>query len=162
MDLGHGEGRFGRGEERGKGAREEMDDLSEFACVWLSFCFFSPVSLICVCSIGDGVHGFTLDPSMNEFILTKENVRIPFSGHYYSINEGHTDMFEEDIQEMLIELKVRRCLCVIAFGGGKRIKGGPRFARCGVSSALPFFDDRYESRSEPFSVGTLCNRISRR
>eukprot|EP00188_Purpureofilum_apyrenoidigerum_P003840 Plantae.Rhodophyta-Purpureofilum_apyrenoidigerum.ctg41337.p1 GENE.Plantae.Rhodophyta-Purpureofilum_apyrenoidigerum.ctg41337~~Plantae.Rhodophyta-Purpureofilum_apyrenoidigerum.ctg41337.p1 ORF type:complete len:217 (+),score=38.23 Plantae.Rhodophyta-Purpureofilum_apyrenoidigerum.ctg41337:104-754(+) len=61
-------------------------------------------------SIGDGVHGFTLDPSMNEFILTDENVQIPFSGNFYSINEGHTDMFDENIRNMLYELKSQLAL----------------------------------------------------
>lgn len=52
-------------------------------------------------SCGHGVDAFTLDPSLNEFILTKKDVRIPYSGDVYSINEGYTDMYDEETQEML-------------------------------------------------------------
>jgi len=36
-----------------------------------------------------GVHGFTLDPSIGEFLLSHENIRIPKKGKIYSINEGN-------------------------------------------------------------------------
>lgn len=38
---------------------------------------------------GHGVHGFTLDPSIGEFLLSSENIRIPNKGHIYSVNEGN-------------------------------------------------------------------------
>lgn len=52
-------------------------------------------------SAGYGVQNFTLDPSLNEFILTQENVTIPFSGNIYSINEGYTAEYDVETQEML-------------------------------------------------------------
>ncbi len=36
-----------------------------------------------------GVHGFTLDPSIGEFLLSHENIRTPKKGKIYSINEGN-------------------------------------------------------------------------
>jgi fructose-1,6-bisphosphatase I len=45
-------------------------------------------STILVYTTGDGVHGFTLDPGLGEFILSHENIRIPARGSTYSINEG--------------------------------------------------------------------------
>jgi len=46
-------------------------------------------STIMVYTAGHGVHGFTLDPSFGEFLLSQENIRIPKKGNIYSINEGN-------------------------------------------------------------------------
>jgi len=46
-------------------------------------------STMLVYTTGDGVHGFTLDPSIGEFLLSHENIRIPKRGHIYSVNEGN-------------------------------------------------------------------------
>jgi fructose-1,6-bisphosphatase I len=46
-------------------------------------------STILVYTAGHGVHGFTLDPSFGEFLLSQENIRIPKKGKIYSINEGN-------------------------------------------------------------------------
>lgn len=62
----------------------------------------------CTCmmfSVGNGVQQFTLDPSLNEFILTKNDVTIPLSGEIYSINEGYTSEYDRETQEMLKCLK---------------------------------------------------------
>jgi fructose-1,6-bisphosphatase I len=37
-----------------------------------------------------GVHGFTYDPTIGEFLLSHEDIRIPERGSTYSINEGNT------------------------------------------------------------------------
>ncbi len=47
-------------------------------------------STILVFTTGHGVHGFTLDPSVGEFLLSHENIKIPERGQIYSINEGNT------------------------------------------------------------------------
>ena len=42
-----------------------------------------------VLTYGHGVERFTLDPSLGEFVMTAENMRIPEQGKtIYSINEG--------------------------------------------------------------------------
>jgi fructose-1,6-bisphosphatase I len=46
-------------------------------------------STMLVYSIGTGVHSFILDPSLGEFILADEQVRIPDRGSVYSVNEGN-------------------------------------------------------------------------
>ncbi|HVO73416.1 MAG TPA: class 1 fructose-bisphosphatase [Ignavibacteriaceae bacterium] len=46
-------------------------------------------STILVYTAGHGVHGFTLDPSFGEFILSHENISCPKKGTIYSINEGN-------------------------------------------------------------------------
>ena len=46
-------------------------------------------STMMVYTTGNGVHGFTLDPSLGEFLLSHENIRTPARGKIYSINEGN-------------------------------------------------------------------------
>ncbi len=45
-------------------------------------------STMMVYTAGKGVHGFTLDPSIGEFFLSHENIRIPDPGKYFSANLG--------------------------------------------------------------------------
>jgi len=46
-------------------------------------------STMLVYSTGQGVHGFTLDPRVGEFLLSHPNIRIPSPGQYYSVNQGY-------------------------------------------------------------------------
>ncbi|MBA3870200.1 MAG: class 1 fructose-bisphosphatase [Anaerolineae bacterium] len=46
-------------------------------------------STMMVYSTGQGVHGFTLDPSVGEFLLSHENIRVPDKTTYYSANQGN-------------------------------------------------------------------------
>ena len=46
-------------------------------------------SVMMVYSTGQGVHGFTLDPTIGEFVLSHPNIRIPEVGKYYSVNESY-------------------------------------------------------------------------
>jgi fructose-1,6-bisphosphatase I len=46
-------------------------------------------STMMVYSAGNGVHGFTLDPSVGEFLLSHPNIRIPDKALYYSANQGY-------------------------------------------------------------------------
>ncbi len=56
-------------------------------------------STILVYSIGKGVHSFVLDPSLGEFILAQENIRIPEHGPVYSTNEGNFWQWDEAIRD---------------------------------------------------------------
>ncbi len=56
-------------------------------------------STVLVYSIGTGVHLFTLDPSLGEFILSQENIRIPEHGPVYSVNEGNFWQWEESFRD---------------------------------------------------------------
>ena len=46
-------------------------------------------STMLVFTAGQGVHGFTLDPGVGEFLLSHENIRMPRAGKVYSANEGN-------------------------------------------------------------------------
>jgi fructose-1,6-bisphosphatase I len=58
-------------------------------------------STMLVYTTGDGVHGFTLDPSIGEFVLSHENIRIPKRGRTYSINEGNTLLWQPGMREYI-------------------------------------------------------------
>jgi fructose-1,6-bisphosphatase I len=58
-----------------------------------------------VYSAGSGVHGFTLDPTIGEFVLTEESIRIPERGAIYSINEGNTVWWNDQTKRFVDELK---------------------------------------------------------
>ena len=46
-------------------------------------------STMMVYTTGQGVHGFTLDPAIGEFVLSHSDIRIPETPKYYSVNQGN-------------------------------------------------------------------------
>ncbi|HEX8559734.1 MAG TPA: class 1 fructose-bisphosphatase [Pyrinomonadaceae bacterium] len=62
-------------------------------------------STVLVYSAGNGVHGFTLDPLVGSYILTHEDIRIPESGQYYSVNEAYCDRWPPLYARYLSRLK---------------------------------------------------------
>ena len=58
-------------------------------------------STMLVYSTGDGVHGFTLDPSIGEFLLSHENILIPKRGKIYSTNEGNSQRWDEGMKKYI-------------------------------------------------------------
>lgn len=64
-------------------------------------------STIMVYSSGDGVHGFTLDPSAGTFILSHPNIRIPDRCKVFSANESYYKDWSEGIRRY-----IDRCKCI--------------------------------------------------
>jgi fructose-1,6-bisphosphatase I len=62
-------------------------------------------STMLVYTAGRGVHGFTLDPSLGEFLLSHENIVIPKRGKSYSINEGNEQSWDEGTRRYIRHLK---------------------------------------------------------
>ncbi|MCF6159364.1 MAG: class 1 fructose-bisphosphatase [wastewater metagenome] len=62
-------------------------------------------STMMVYTTGQGVYGFTLDPSIGEFLLSHENIRIPSKGKIYSINEGNANTWDEGTKKYIAYLK---------------------------------------------------------
>lgn len=58
-------------------------------------------STILVYTTGFGVNGFTLDPSIGEFVLSHPNIRIPENGKMYSVNEGNYNSFEPGLKKYI-------------------------------------------------------------
>lgn len=58
-----------------------------------------------VLSLGDGVNGFTYDPSIGEFVLTEPNMQIPARGKIYSINEGYYHDWDDAVKNYVNDKK---------------------------------------------------------
>ncbi|GBD92584.1 fructose-1,6-bisphosphatase class 1 [bacterium BMS3Abin05] len=62
-------------------------------------------STMFVYSTGQGLHGFTYDPSIGEFLLSNEDMKIPEHGPYYSTNEGYYHRWSEGMRRFVSYLK---------------------------------------------------------
>lgn len=62
-------------------------------------------STMVVFSVGNGVHGFTLDNSLGEFMLTHPSMQVKEEGAIYSINEGNSLFWDPPTTEFVRRLK---------------------------------------------------------
>lgn len=62
-------------------------------------------STVFVYSTGQGVHGFTFDVGVGEFILSHENIRTPAKGKIYSANEGNFSKWDTNLQRYFKYIK---------------------------------------------------------
>lgn len=58
-------------------------------------------STIFVYTTGNGVNGFTLDPSIGEFCLSHEDMKIPSVSKFYSINQGYYNRFDHSTRNFI-------------------------------------------------------------
>lgn len=58
-------------------------------------------STMLVYTTGNGVNGFTYDPSIGSFCLSHENMMIPDDGKIYSINEGNYIRFPQGVKKYI-------------------------------------------------------------
>jgi fructose-1,6-bisphosphatase I len=64
-------------------------------------------STMMVYSAGNGVHGFTLDQSVGEFLLSHPNITIPEKPKFYSVNQGYERYWSSEIQAYTHDLQTR-------------------------------------------------------
>ena len=62
-------------------------------------------STILVYSVGNGVHGFTLEPSIGAYVLSHPNIKMPAHGKYYSVNEAYRASFPTRYSEYIDRLR---------------------------------------------------------
>lgn len=62
-------------------------------------------STMMVYTTGNGVHGFTLDPTLGEFLLSHPNMKIPAQGKNYSVNEQGYHEWDPKVREFVEWLK---------------------------------------------------------
>jgi fructose-1,6-bisphosphatase I len=72
---------------------------------------YGPCTMMVYCA-GTGVHGFTLDQTVGEFLLTHPDIRIPSEPRFYSVNHGYERYwspgiraFTDDLQERKLSLR---------------------------------------------------------
>jgi fructose-1,6-bisphosphatase I len=58
-------------------------------------------STMLVYTTGQGVHGFTLDPSIGEFLLSHPNIRIPDNGRYLSVNDSYEQLWDDKVKHVM-------------------------------------------------------------
>ena len=68
------------------------------------YCLYSSATIL-VFTLGEGTHGFTLDPKINEFVLTHPNIRIPPRGNVYSCNEANSEGWSNELKSYVRALK---------------------------------------------------------
>ena len=64
-------------------------------------------STMMVFTTGSGVHGFTLDPTVGEFLLSHPDIRIPEMGKVYSVNESNAVYWDDATKEAVEYFKGR-------------------------------------------------------
>jgi fructose-1,6-bisphosphatase I len=62
-------------------------------------------STVMVYTSGHGVHGFTLDPSIGEFLLWNADIKTPPVGSYYSVNESNYPRWSPGYRKAVDALK---------------------------------------------------------
>jgi len=62
-------------------------------------------STMMVFTTGAGVHGFTLDPSVGEFLLSHPDMMIPEQGKIYSVNESYWNYWDNPTKDVISYFK---------------------------------------------------------
>ncbi|MDQ2767736.1 MAG: class 1 fructose-bisphosphatase [Gemmatimonadota bacterium] len=84
------------------GTRGEMSDLLQpgHQQVAAGYVIYGSSTML-VYTTGQGAHGFTLDPSIGEFLLSHPNIRIPDSGRYLSVNDSYEQLWDENVKTLM-------------------------------------------------------------
>ena len=90
--------------ESGPGTLE--DCLQQGTCQVAAGYILYGSSTVMVYTTGRGVHGFTLDPTVGEFLLFYENIQIPKRSKTYSINEGNYSKWNGSLRSYIDDLKI--------------------------------------------------------
>ncbi len=64
-------------------------------------------STMLVYTTGQGVHGFTLDPELGEFLLSHEGMHLPEVPAYYSVNSAYFERWSPQVQKYVLWLQGR-------------------------------------------------------
>src|SRR5438067_11268790 len=75
-----------------------------YAQVAAGYVVYGP-SCVLVYTTGNGVHGFTLDPTIGASVLTSENMKMPEQGSYYSVNEANADTWPDLYRDYIAKLR---------------------------------------------------------
>jgi len=62
-------------------------------------------STMMVYTTGQGAHGFTLDPSIGEFLLSHPNIKTPDAGRYLSVNDSYEQLWDDNVRAVMRQYK---------------------------------------------------------
>ncbi len=85
-----------------RGTRAEMEDLLQPGRrqVAAGYVIYGSSTML-VYTTGQGVHGFTLDPSIGEFLLSHPNIRIPHTARYLSVNDSYEQHWDDHVRALM-------------------------------------------------------------
>jgi fructose-1,6-bisphosphatase I len=85
-----------------RGARGEMEDMLQPGRrqVAAGYIIYGSSTML-VYTTGQGAHGFTLDPSIGEFLLSHPNIRIPDTGKYLSVNDSYEQVWDDSTKSLM-------------------------------------------------------------
>ena len=96
-----------------------IEDVLQAGCTQVAAGYFlyGPSTMM-VYTTGQGVHGFTLDPTVGEFLLSHPHIKLPANSNTYSVNEGNSLYWKQNIKD-----------CIDAFKGTDNPRGKPYNSR---------------------------------
>ncbi|MEN9508623.1 MAG: fructose,6-bisphosphatase [Gemmatimonadota bacterium] len=85
-----------------RGARGDMEDLLQPGRrqVAAGYILYGSSTMM-VYTTGQGAHGFTLDPSIGEFLLSHPNIKIPEKARYLSVNDAYEQDWPEPTRALM-------------------------------------------------------------
>lgn len=91
--------------------KDQMPTMDDLVCngseqVAAGYLLYGASTML-VYTIGQGVHGFTLDPGIGEYLLSHEQIRIPDRGKIYAVNEGNYHQWPEGTKKYFDYLKMK-------------------------------------------------------
>jgi fructose-1,6-bisphosphatase I / sedoheptulose-1,7-bisphosphatase len=66
------------------------------------YALYGPATML-VLTVGNGVHGFTLDPNLCEFFLTHPDMRVPEETREFAINASNSRFWEPPVKRYITE-----------------------------------------------------------
>ena len=85
-----------------RGTRADMEDLLQPGRrqVAAGYVIYGSSTML-VYTTGQGAHGFTLDPSIGEFLLSHPNIHIPDRGRYLSVNDSYEQHWDDHVRALM-------------------------------------------------------------
>jgi fructose-1,6-bisphosphatase I len=92
--------------------RHRRDDVKDLLGpgsqqVAAGYVLYGPATQL-IYTAGAGVDMFTFDPQISEFVLWKENLKMPARGPYYSVNQGNIAKWNTGAQNLVRHLTSRK------------------------------------------------------
>ena len=91
---------FGIYHRKTTSGRGTLDDCLQRGrdLVAAGYILYGSSTMMVYATAGGGVHGFTLDPAIGEFLLSHPNIRFPEKPKYYSVNQGYQPYWSQGVQ----------------------------------------------------------------
>ncbi|MGH7695232.1 MAG: class 1 fructose-bisphosphatase [Gemmatimonadaceae bacterium] len=85
-----------------RGVRGEMEDMLQPGRrqVAAGYVIYGSSTML-VYTTGQGVHGFTLDPLLGEFLLSHPDIKVPPKGRYLSVNDSYEGNWHEQVRALM-------------------------------------------------------------